>query len=90
MCKEGGRAGSIMRGGGLSGVEIRQFLRSQCAGGDLSIASGEGEITRLHTFFLLGNLPQLSLLLDRCPQCRDPSTEDITIIAPGNCGCPTG
>ena len=72
--------------GGLYGGEIRHFLRSQCAGGDLRITSSEGEITRLHSFFLMGNLPEVSLLVDRCHQCRDTSTEDITIIAPGNCG----
>ena len=77
-----------MSSGGLYGGQIRDFLRSQCAGGDLRITSAEGEITRLHSFFLLGNLPQLSLLVDRCPQC--PLTEDITIIAPGKCDCPTG
>ena len=68
---------------GLYGGQIRDFLRSQCAGGDLKITSAEGEVTPLHSFFLLGNLPQLSLLLDRCHQCWDLATEDITIIAPG-------
>ena len=71
-----------MSSGGLYGGQIRDFLRSQCAGGDLRIISAEGEVTSLHSFFLLGNLPHLSLLLERCPQCL--SSEDITIIVPGN------
>ena len=73
-----------MSSGGLYGGQIRDFLRSQCAGGDLRIISAEGEVISLHSFFLLGNLPHLSLLLERCPQCRDLSTEDVMIIAPGN------
>ena len=79
-----------MSSGGLYGGEIRHFLRSQCAEGDLRITSAEGEIIKLHSFFLLGNLPQISHLVDSCPQCWDPSTKNITIIAPGKCDFPIG
>ena len=68
---------------GLYGGEIRDFLRENCAGGDLRITSSEGGVTSLHSFFLLANLPRLSLMLERCGQCQALSAEDITVIAPG-------
>ena len=74
-----------MSSAGLYGGEIRDFLRENCAGGDLRITSSEGGVTSLHSFFLLANLPHLSRLLERCGQCQALSAEDIIVIAPGDC-----
>ena len=65
------------------GREMREFLRSHCPEGDLRIVSGDGEITRAHTFFLVGNLPQLSPLLQICETCLDRGGETTTFIIPG-------
>ena len=62
---------------------MREFLRSHCSEGDLRLVSGDGEVTRAHTFFLLGNLPHLSPLLQICETCLDRAGESTTFIIPG-------
>ena len=62
---------------------MREFLRCHCSQGDLRIVSAEGEVTRAHTFFLLGNLPELSPLVEICDSCQDRAGQTLTFIIPG-------
>ena len=72
-----------MSGPILFGCEMREFLRSDCQQGDLSIVSGDGEVTTAHAFFLLGNLPQVCSLLETCHSCHHRQGQPVTFIIPG-------